>query len=60
MENGDFAWRSTSLLSVEAERVITAKVYVFSDSILCQGQISDPHKANEAWKKLKVREEQLP
>ena len=32
---GYFAWRSMSLLSERAERIITAKVCVFSDSILC-------------------------
>ena len=51
MEYGDFTWRSTGLLSEEAERVITAKVYVFSDSILCQGDVNNPSTANEAWKK---------
>ena len=55
MEYGDLAWRSTSLLSEQAERIITAKVYVFSDSIRCQGEVMNPSAANEAW-----QEEQVP
>ena len=51
MEYGDFAWSSISLMSQEAERTITAKVYAFSDSILCLGELSDPSTANDAWKK---------
>ena len=51
MEYGDLSWRSISLLSEKAERIITAKVYVFSDSILCQGEINNPSTANEAWRK---------
>ena len=50
-EYGDFAWRSRSLLSEKAERIITAKVYVFSDSILCQSEINNQSTANEAWRK---------
>ena len=41
-EYGDFTWRSKSLLSEKAERKITAKVYVFSDSILSQGEVNNP------------------
>ena len=33
------AWRSISPLSEQAERIITAKVYVFSDSTFCQGEV---------------------
>ena len=51
MEYGDFAWIPISLWSEEATQMITAKVYVFSDSILCQGEVSVPSTANEAWKK---------
>ena len=51
MEYGDFTWRSTSLLSEKAERIITAKVYVFSYSKLCQSEVTDPSTANDAWKK---------
>ena len=51
MEYEDFALRSISLLSEKAERIITAKVHVFSDSILCQGEASDQSTANAAWKK---------
>ena len=39
-----------SLLSERAERIITAKVCVFSDSILCWGEVNNPSTANEAWK----------
>ena len=39
MEYGDFAWISISLLSEKAERIITD---VFSESILCEGEVSDP------------------
>ena len=35
----------------KAERIITAKVYVFSDPILCQGETNNPSTANEAWRK---------
>ena len=51
VEYGDFAWWSMSLLSERAERIITVKVYVFSDSILCQGEINNPSTANQAWRK---------
>ena len=51
MEYGDCTWRSISLLSEEAERIISAKVYVFSDKILCQGEVNNPSTANEGWKK---------
>ena len=39
MEYGDFTWRSISLLSEKAERIITDRVYVFSDSILWQDEV---------------------
>ena len=42
MEYWDFTSRSMSLLSEKAERIITATVYVFSDSILCQGELNNP------------------
>ena len=40
-----------SLLSERLEWIITAKVYVFSDSILCQDEIDNPSTADEAWRK---------
>ena len=43
--------RSIILVSEEAEWINTATVNVFSDSILCQGEASDPRTANAAWKK---------
>ena len=49
MEYRNFTWRSISLLSEKAERIITAKVYAFSDSILCQGEVNNPSTANEVW-----------
>ena len=51
MEYGDFPWRLMSLLSEKAERFISAKVYVVSDSVLCQGEINNPSTANQAWRK---------
>ena len=50
MEYGDFAWRPISLVSERVERIITARVHVFSDSLLCQGEINNPSTANEAWR----------
>ena len=42
-------WRSISLLCERACQITTSKVYVFSDSVLCMGEMrSDP---NEAWMK---------
>ena len=51
MEYGDFIWRSISLLCEKAELIITPKVYVFSESILSQGEVNNPSTANKAWKK---------
>ena len=50
MESWDVGWRSISLLSERAERIITAEVYVFPDSILCQGERNNSSTANEAWR----------
>ena len=46
------SWKYLSL--IDDERVINlqrAKVYVFSDSVLCLGKIHQNPDANEAWKK---------
>ena len=50
MEYRDFGWRSMSLLSGRAERIITVKVCVISDLMLCQCEINNP-RSNEAWRK---------
>ena len=46
------SWKYLSL--IDDERIINlqrAKVYVFSDSVLCLGKIHQHPDANEAWKK---------
>ena len=46
------AWKYLSLIG--DERIINlqrAKVYVFSDSVLCLGKIHQNPESNEAWKK---------
>ena len=47
-----YSWKQLSLIG--DERVINlqrAKVYVFSDSVLCLGRIHQHPESNEAWKK---------
>ena len=44
----DPTWRSTSLLCDKAFEITNAKTYVFADSVLCLGSISD--QPVEAWK----------
>ena len=47
IEFEDTTWRSISLLCERAYQITTAKVYVFSDSVLCMGKMrGDP---NAAW-----------
>ena len=51
-------WEKHSWTSViiDDERIINlqrAKVYVFSDSVLCLGKIHENPDSNEAWKKRK-------
>ena len=41
-------WRSTTRLCDEAIEITNAKTYVFADSVLCLGSISD--QPVEAWK----------
>ena len=46
------SWKCLSL--IDDERILNlqrAKVYVFSDSVLCLGKIHQNPDANEAWKK---------
>ena len=45
----DFRWVSTRLLHSRAYQYSTAKVYVFSDSVLCLGKMRD--NPFESWKK---------
>ena len=45
----DLRWMSTSLLHSRAYQCSTAKVYVFSDSVLCLGKMGD--NLVESWKK---------
>ena len=45
----DLRWVSTSFLHSRAYQYSTAKVYVFSDSVLCLGQMGDD--LVESWKK---------
>ena len=47
IEFEETTWRSTSLLCERAYQITTAQVYVFSDSVLCMGEMrGDP---NAAW-----------
>ena len=41
-------WQRTTLLTDKAVQLSTAKTYVFSDSVLCMGRISE--KPVKAWK----------
>ena len=41
IDSKDFRWISTSLLHNRAHQYATAKVYVFSDSVLCLGRMGD-------------------
>ena len=59
MEYGDLTWRTKSLLSEKAERIIAAKVYVFCDSILCQGEVNKYSEWSLEEENWMVREEQL-
>ena len=46
------SWKYLSL--IDDERIINlqrAKVYVFSDSVLCLGKVHQHPESNEAWKK---------
>ena len=45
----DLRWLSTNLLHSRAHQYVTAKVYVFSDSVLCLGKMG--HNPVEFWKK---------
>ena len=48
IEFEETTWRSTSLLRERAYQFTTGKVYIFSDSVLCAGEMrGDP---NAAWK----------
>ena len=48
IEFEETTWRSTSLLCERPCQITHAKVYIFSDSVLCVGEMGgDP---NEAWK----------
>ena len=42
-------WKRTTLLTDRAVRLSTAKAYVFSDSVLCVGRISE--NPVKAWKR---------
>ena len=44
----ELTWRSTTLLCDKAIEITNAKTYVFADSVLCLGSISD--RPVEAWK----------
>ena len=49
---GKNSWRQLSLIGDEAVvNLQRAKVYVFSDSVLCLGKIHQHPESNEAWKK---------
>ena len=44
-------WQRTTLLSDKAVQPLTAKVYVFSDSVLCLGRMHAHPESVDAWKK---------
>ena len=48
IDSKDLRWISTSLLHSRAHQSATAKVYVFSDSVLCLGRMG--HDPNQSWK----------
>ena len=43
------SWTRSTLLSDRAVKWMTAKVHVYSDSVLCLGKIHDPGEAIEKW-----------
>ena len=46
------SWKQLSLIGDETVIGLQrAKVYVFSDSVLCLGRVHQPPESNEAWKK---------
>ena len=45
------SWQRTTLLSDKAVQLLTAEVYVFSDSVLCLGRMHQHPEAIDAWKK---------
>ena len=46
------SWKQLSLIGDETViNLQCAKVYVFSDSVLCLGKVHSHHQSNEAWKK---------
>ena len=48
---GKNSWRQLSLIGDETVIILQrTRVYVFSDSVLCQGRIHQHPKSNEAWK----------
>ena len=48
IDSQDLRWLSTSFLHSRAHQYATAKVYVFSDSVLCLGRMED--NTVESWK----------
>ena len=47
------SWKQLSLIGDETVvNLQSAKVYVFSDSVLCLGKIHQHPESNEAWKKV--------
>ena len=47
IELEDITWRTTSLLCERASQIISANVYIFSDSVLSMGEMRDV--PNAAW-----------
>ena len=46
----DFSWNNLSLVSDEEDISLShAKVYVFSDSVLCLGKMNENPQSNYAW-----------
>ena len=50
MDTTSPSWTRSTLLSDRALKWTRAKVYVYSDSVLCLGKIHDPVEAVEQWK----------
>ena len=48
----EHSWKRTTLLTDREVRLSTAKAYVFSDSVLCMGRISE--NPVEAWEKKSI------
>ena len=47
----DSSWKQLSLVSEEVISLSHAKVYVFSDSVLCPGKMNENPQSNTVWER---------